>query len=239
MLRTNIHARRFRPKNKAMELPGNSLFELFLSSFWPYVVFVRVSGEWVRDNAMDDAMDALGMERKEGSCCRLLLGHKNIGVSSFHPTSISPRSQQYINSHRKPPKSAGSGKYGLEAREWPGVYRTKATAQGRLQGPSDDGPLEISSTRCHRVWYTRNRTAAECRTGTSSVAPVGTNRPYYLNAPHPPTRQRGRWRGSCSSLHWGRRYARVGLHAVDATPLHVTGCAFGALSADLGMAHRS
>jgi hypothetical protein len=57
-----------------MESSGNSHLELFLLSFWPYVVFVRVSGEWVRDNAMDDAMDALGMERKEGSCCRLIFG---------------------------------------------------------------------------------------------------------------------------------------------------------------------
>ena len=135
-----------------MELPGNSLFKLFLLSFCPYVVFVCVSGERVRDIAMDDAMDALGMERKEGSCCRLLLGHKNIGVSSFHPTSISPRSQQYINSHRKSSKSAGSGKYGLEAREWPGVCFIKATAWERIQGPPVGVAWEIASARCQRVW---------------------------------------------------------------------------------------
>jgi hypothetical protein len=72
MLGTNIHARHFQPENKAMELPGNSPFELFLLSFCPYVVFVRVSGGWVRYIAMDDAMDAFGMEQKEGSCSRLI-----------------------------------------------------------------------------------------------------------------------------------------------------------------------
>ena len=48
------------------------------------------------------------------------------------------------------------------------------------------------------------RPVAECGTVPSPEVPVGKTRSYFLTAPHPPTPQRGRWRGCCSSLHWGR-----------------------------------